>query len=754
MGHQELAEAGERSTPDATAHLAVRNHLPLAEREHFSQQKTTKDLYDAVVARYSSPATAALGCLMLPYLFPELVYFHTVSDLMSHLLSSETRYRAVLKPTFLYKSSSHTSLTSSALKSALRLLLVGGAATARVRGVRVVGVALVVGVAGVVVVGAEAVEVVPEVEAVEAEGVVEAPGVVEAAGVVEEVGVELAGVEGYGGSARGGGGYGSGQQLPRLPDNPTPQQLCKWVVQRGSPGGSGRCPYVRRTGLKKSQTCGKGHIEYRCFDRLEDTWVAEYSDVQAVPNWLQLIGMGEDVYALDFANINVAIYALYVADISVEGACYSCVPCDAGVDAAAPCASASAATGASESAASESAASAEALHTFTLDLGASRCFFRDCNTVTPLSAPFPVSLADPSGGPAVARASTVLPCPAVPSGSLSGLHLPSFSMKLQRLRSMHSRLLVSGLLRSLPPLPSLPTPPCLPCVEGRQRAAPHSSSFPPTTAPLQTLHMDVWGPARVRGTDHERYFLLVVDDYSRYTTVFPLRSKAAVSGVVSSLLPRLASFTTLPRVEVLLPQPLTTRRPLATLLALRPPPDFPPRPSSSPPQPAAVDSGVAEGGDTGAEPVGAETGGAETRGAETGSAETGGVETEGADSGGAASPPVLYVDNKAMLALCQEQRLEHRTKHIALRYFLARELQQRGRLRLSYVASRGNTADVLTKAFGSGDHQRFCNALGLVPTVPGSWASSHYASSACLLTLHLLYTDIYIYTCMFTLARL
>ncbi|CAI7806218.1 unnamed protein product, partial [Closterium sp. NIES-54] len=39
------------------------------------------------------------------------------------------------------------------------------------------------------------------------------------------------------------------------------------------------------------------------------------------------------------------------------------------------------------------------------------------------------------------------------------------------------------------------------------------------------------------------------------------------------------------------------------------------------------------------------------------------------------SPPVLYVDNKAAIALCQEHRLEHRTKHIALRYFLARELQ-------------------------------------------------------------------------------
>ncbi|CAI7908979.1 unnamed protein product [Closterium sp. NIES-54] len=62
------------------------------------------------------------------------------------------------------------------------------------------------------------------------------------------------------------------------------------------------------------------------------------------------------------------------------------------------------------------------------------------------------------------------------------------------------------------------------------------------------------------------------------------------------------------------------------------------------------------------------------------------------------SPPVLYVDNKAMLALCQEHRLEHRTKHISLRYFLARELQQRGQLCLAYVASQANTADVFTKA--------------------------------------------------------
>ncbi|CAI7740023.1 unnamed protein product [Closterium sp. NIES-53] len=103
---------------------------------------------------------------------------------------------------------------------------------------------------------------------------------------------------------------------------------------------------------------------------------------------------------------------------------------------------------------------------------------------------------------------------------------------LPRLRGMASRVLVSGLPRSVPPLPPGPAPTCVPCVEGRQRAAPHSSEFPPTEAPLQTLHMDVWGPARVRGQGHERYFLLVVDDYSRYTTVFPLRSKGEFTEVL------------------------------------------------------------------------------------------------------------------------------------------------------------------------------------------------------------------------------
>ncbi|CAI7838035.1 unnamed protein product [Closterium sp. NIES-54] len=115
--------------------------------------------------------------------------------------------------------------------------------------------------------------------------------------------------------------------------------------------------------------------------------------------------------------------------------------------------------------------------------------------------------------------------------ALPGVHVKSGSSPLQVSPPVTPDSPVAPPTWSLPPLLPSPAPPCLPCVEGRQRAAPHSSSFPPTTAPLQTLHMDVWGPAHVSGEDRERYFLLVVDDYTRYNTVFPLRSKGEVPDV-------------------------------------------------------------------------------------------------------------------------------------------------------------------------------------------------------------------------------
>ncbi|CAI7732855.1 unnamed protein product [Closterium sp. NIES-53] len=44
------------------------------------------------------------------------------------------------------------------------------------------------------------------------------------------------------------------------------------------------------------------------------------------------------------------------------------------------------------------------------------------------------------------------------------------------------------------------------------------------------------------------------------------------------------------------------------------------------------------------------------------------------------------------------------TKQIALRYFLARDMQQRGQLHLAYMATRANIADIFTKALRPGDH--------------------------------------------------
>ncbi|CAI7832477.1 unnamed protein product, partial [Closterium sp. NIES-53] len=107
------------TTRDAVARLAVRSHLPPAERAHFGQYKIARSLYDAVVARYSSPATAALSRLMLPYLFPDLAAFATVADLVAHLRTSDARYRAALPTEDHFLSLCPTELTVDLLEERL-----------------------------------------------------------------------------------------------------------------------------------------------------------------------------------------------------------------------------------------------------------------------------------------------------------------------------------------------------------------------------------------------------------------------------------------------------------------------------------------------------------------------------------------------------------------------------------------------------------------------------------------------------------
>ncbi|CAI7858980.1 unnamed protein product, partial [Closterium sp. NIES-54] len=530
------AECGTRSqwlTRDAAARLAIRNHQPLAECAHFGQHRTAQALYDAVVSRYSSHATVALGRLLQPYLFPKLSAFATVEDLVSHLCTSNACYRAALPAEFLAKNPPPIVVAVGAARGTPRTAFFEGCSPSPLA-------------AAADVPGAE------DVDAASASAKRRSSKRKGGRGGGDGSGGGGGGSSGGGGGGGGGGtvgvvaGVGAlvaaveaavglvvvaavGVVAVRL-------ELSVEVMEeaRGSTSS-----VEARPCHPSSFTCGKLHTQHRCFSSLNNAWRVEFGDEAERPRWAELLRSGAAIFDLDYDAILAAMYGLF---FSAKGDCYLCVTPDPGIEAAP--------LGASEFVL-PGTAPAKALHTFTLDSDASRCFFRDSTTLTPLSAPVPVRLADPSRGPILARSSTVLQCPAVPSGSLSGLHLPLSSTNLvstaamqdamvttttprgqvappcscrlfshqtllwhQRLGhpslpclcGMHSRLLVSRLPRSLPPLPPSPAPPCLPCVEGRQRAAPHSSSFPPTTAPLQTLHMDVCGPARVNGQGRERYF--------------------------------------------------------------------------------------------------------------------------------------------------------------------------------------------------------------------------------------------------------
>ncbi|CAI7901185.1 unnamed protein product [Closterium sp. NIES-53] len=329
-------------------------------------------------------------------------------------------------------------------------------------------------------------------------------------------------VGGGGGGSGGSGGSGSGGSGGG-----------RTGAQCGGSGGGQRQRQQRQSETPSPQQLRKPHTQHRCFSRLEDAWRAEFGDDVERPHKAELLRSGVAIFDLDYDAILSATYAL---SVSAEGDCYRCVPPDLGL-----------------------AYLHAGLRCFTLDSGPSRCFFRDSTTLTPLRAPVTVRLADPSRGPVIARSSTVLPCPAVPSGSLSGLHLPSFSRNFVSTAALQDsmvttttpggqhlsictstqtgRHLATFTRRARSSLYTLATEPPQVAASAQvsasgQRAAPHSSSFPPTTAPLQTLHMDVCGPARVSGQSRERYFLLVDDDYSRYTTVFPLRSKGQVVDVL------------------------------------------------------------------------------------------------------------------------------------------------------------------------------------------------------------------------------
>ncbi|CAI7809792.1 unnamed protein product [Closterium sp. NIES-53] len=288
------------------------------------------------------------------------------------------------------------------------------------------------------------------------------------------------GSNGGSGGCGGGGSGGSGGGSGGVGGN------------RGGGGGSGGSGSVGSGGGRtKAQRGGSGGGQWQRQQRRSETLSPEQ-----LRQWSGVV-----IFDPDYDAILSSMYAL---SASAEGDYYWCVPPDPGIEAAA--------LGAGESSLPGTAPTKD-LHTFTLDSGASRCRHLATFTHQPESSLYTLATEPPQ----VAASAQVSASGQVAAPCLCR-HLSHQTLvwhhrlghpSLPRLRGMHSRLLVSGLPRSLPPLPPLPAPPCLPCIEGRQRAAPHFSLFPSTTAPLQTLHIDVWGPARINGQDRECYFLLV-----------------------------------------------------------------------------------------------------------------------------------------------------------------------------------------------------------------------------------------------------
>jgi len=69
---------------------------------------------------------------------------------------------------------------------------------------------------------------------------------------------------------------------------------------------------------------------------------------------------------------------------------------------------------------------------------------------------------------------------------------------------------------------------CEQCVQSKQPRAPFPTSTSESTSPLQLVHMDVCGPLPVQSLGGSRYFATFLDDYSRFSVVIPVSSKADV----------------------------------------------------------------------------------------------------------------------------------------------------------------------------------------------------------------------------------
>eukprot|EP00253_Pinus_taeda_P002065 PITA_02065 len=77
-------------------------------------------------------------------------------------------------------------------------------------------------------------------------------------------------------------------------------------------------------------------------------------------------------------------------------------------------------------------------------------------------------------------------------------------------------------------------------------------------------------------------------------------------------------------------------------------------------------------------------------------------------------PSVIYCDNQSCIKLTENPVFHDRSKHIGIRYHFIRDYVQKGAVKLEYISTDEQVADILTKALPRGKHVYFRDKMGVV----------------------------------------
>ena len=89
------------------------------------------------------------------------------------------------------------------------------------------------------------------------------------------------------------------------------------------------------------------------------------------------------------------------------------------------------------------------------------------------------------------------------------------------------------LVRDMPSLEFAQMEVCEACQKGKMKRSSHKSkTVNSISAPLQLIHMDLFGPVNVLSISRNKYVLVMVDDFSRYTWVEFMYSKDETPNII------------------------------------------------------------------------------------------------------------------------------------------------------------------------------------------------------------------------------